>query len=212
VRSRAVSVYAVTNSRTVPDAPGLRPVRVGNLTALVASARRAPAPTAANLRRYHETIAAIAAVLPAVLPVRFATIMTEPELVLVLRARAKSLTETLRRVRGGVQMTLRLAGVPQQDAAAVRPPGGRARSGMDYLQQRAAREREVPGFEAVRSVLGAWIVEERVERKGEVVSVYHLIRRTAAPAYRRAATAALVRAGLRGVVSGPFPPYAFSAL
>ena len=213
MRSKAVSVYAVTNSRTVPDAPGLRPVRVGNLTALVANARRAPAPTAANLRRYHETIAAIAAVLPAVLPVRFGTIMTEPELVLVLRARAKSLTETLRRVRGGVQMTLRLAGVPQrQDAGAIRPPAGRARSGLDYLRQRAARERDVPGFEAVRSALDAWIVEERVERKGEVVSVYHLIRRQAAAAYGRAATAALARAGLRGVVSGPFPPYAFSAL
>ena len=64
----------------------------------------------------------------------------------------------------------------------------------------------------MRSALGAWIVEERVERKGEVVSVYHLIRRQAAAAYGRAATAALARAGLRGVVSGPFPPYAFSAL
>ena len=213
MRSNTVSVYAITNSRTVPDAPNLRAIRVGHLTALVTNARRAPAPTAANLRRYHHTIAAIAVALPAVLPVRFATVMTEPELALVLSARAKSLSETLKRVRGAAQMTLRLAGVPhQRDAKAARVSGDRARSGLDYLRQRAEREREVPGFEGVRSALESWIVEERVERKGEIVSVYHLIRRRSAAAYGRAASAAIARAGLRGVVSGPFPPYAFSAL
>ena len=76
-----VTVYAITNSRTVPDIPGLRALRVGTLAALVTDTRRTPAPSPANLRRYHRTIAAIADALPAALPARFGTLMTEPELV-----------------------------------------------------------------------------------------------------------------------------------
>jgi hypothetical protein len=43
-----------------------------------------------------------------------------------------------------------------------------------------------------------------------MASVYHLIPRGRAKQYARAARAAARRAGLRAVVSGPFPPYAFA--
>ena len=207
-----VSVYAITSSRAVPAIRGMRVVRVGTLAALVTDTRRPPAPTPANLRRYHHVLAAIADAMPAALPARFGTTLTEPELALVLHMRSKSLADTLRRVRGRVQMTIRLTGAPKQTENVVtrRAEKKTARSGREYLLARAARERDLPGFNGIRDVLGRWIEEERIERRGNVVSVYHLVPRRTAAAYARAASEAIAAAGLRGIVSGPFPPYAFS--
>jgi hypothetical protein len=206
-----VSVYAITSSRDVPELPGVRIVRVGTLAALVTDTRRPPAPTAMNLRRYHHTLAAIADAVPATLPARFGTTLTEPELALILHMRSKSLADTLRRVRGRVQMTIRLTGTPKRKEDVVDLPAKKtARSGREYLRAQSARERDLPGFDVVRDVLGRWIEEERVERRSNVVSVYHLVPRRAAAAYARTAAAAIAAAGLRGIVSGPFPPYAFS--
>jgi hypothetical protein len=204
-----VNVYAITNSRTVPEIAGLRAVRVGALTALVTDVRRPPAATTANLRKYHRTLAVIADATPATLPVRFGTTMSEPELAIILFSRATSLTATLRRVRGRVQMTLRL---PGRSGAATRPPAKPVKSGREYLRTLAARERDIPGFDVVRKTLSPWIKEERIDRRGTIVSVYHLVARRSAAAYARRATAAMADAGLVVVVSGPFPPYAFGAL
>lgn len=208
-----VTVYAITNSRTVPVIPRLRAVRVGTLAALVADTRRTPAPTPANLRRYHRTVAAIADALPAALPARFGTLMTEAELAIVLHARAPSLIAALRRVRGRVQMTLRLTGARSRRGEPSGPPPAKpvTGSGLAYLRALAVRERDIPGFDGVRTQLRSWIEEERVERRGDVVSVYHLVPRRSAGAYARTAARSITDAGLRGVVSGPFPPYAFSA-
>jgi hypothetical protein len=43
-----------------------------------------------------------------------------------------------------------------------------------------------------------------------VASVYHLIPRASVPAYRRALQSAARDAGVRVIVSGPWPPYAFA--
>ena len=206
-----VTVYAITSSRAVPDLPGLRVVRVGALAAFVTDARRASAPTPVNLRRYHRTIAAISDAMPAVLPVRFGTTLAESELALTLRTRADSLIGALRRVRGRVQMTVRLTGAPtEKNPVPLRAARMATASGREYLIARAIRERDVPGFGAVREALGVWIREERIERQGNVVTVYHLVPRRAAAAYARTASDAIAAVGLRGIVSGPFPAYAFS--
>ena len=207
-----VSVFAITSSRAVPDVPGVRVVRVGRLAALVSDTRRPPAPTAANLRRYHRLLAEIADAVPAVLPARFGTTLTEPELAPVLRLRSKSLADTLRLVRGRVQMTIRLTGAPERPGSVgtTRAAKKTTGSGREYLLDRAARARDLPGFNEIRPRLHRWIDEERIERRGHVVSVYHLVPRRSAAAYARAASEAIAAAGVRGIVSGPFPPYAFS--
>jgi hypothetical protein len=53
--------------------------------------------------------------------------------------------------------------------------------------------------------------DERVETRAGVTSVYHLVPRAAAEAYRRALDRAAAAQGLRIAVSGPWPPYAFAA-
>jgi hypothetical protein len=203
-----VNVYAITSSRGVPDIDGMRVIRVGALAALVTDVRRPPAATPANLRKYHRTLAIIADAVPATVPVRFGTTMSESELAIILFSRAISLTKTLRRVRGRVQMTLRLPGTGRFTA----PPAGPVKSGREYLRTIAARERDVPGFDAVRKILARWIMEERIERRDNIVSIYHLVPRRSAAVYARRANAAMADAGVRGVVSGPFPPYAFGTL
>lgn len=213
--SGTVTVYAITSSRIVPQIAGLRlrALRVGPLTALVASARRAPAPTTAALRRYHQTITAIAAALPAVLPARFGTRMTEPELATVLHLRAAAFRAALKQVSGRVQMTLRLTGTgtnTEQRAAG----GGRTasrESGTAYLRSLASQS-QVPGFAPIREALGRFIKAERVEHQGAVTSIYHLVPRRSAGAYATAAAEALSASGMRAVVSGPFPAYAFTAI
>jgi hypothetical protein len=120
-------------------------------------------------------------------------------------------------------MTVRVMGTGIEDQGSGQPaavartlsgprgePGKARPTGTAYLKARAA-ERDVPEFAPVRAVVRRWVRDERVEKRGRLASVYHLVPRGAAPAYRRALEAAAAAAGLRIVVSGPWPPYAFSS-
>jgi hypothetical protein len=70
----------------------------------------------------------------------------------------------------------------------------------------------VPGFEPVRNAVARWVRDERVEHRAGVCSVYHLVPRSSAGAYRRAAQLAAGSADVTALVSGPHPPYAFATL
>jgi hypothetical protein len=52
--------------------------------------------------------------------------------------------------------------------------------------------------------------EERVEQHGNIATVYHLVPRGSVGAYRRALEKQAGETGVRLMVSGPWPPYAFS--
>jgi hypothetical protein len=51
--------------------------------------------------------------------------------------------------------------------------------------------------------------DERVEKRERVATVYHLVPRASAEAYRRAIDRAAAAARLQVIVSGPWPAYAF---
>ena len=193
----------------------LRLVGAGTLGAVTGELGRAPAPTPANVRRYDEVIRALGATFPALLPARFGTCFTDPEeLTFILRARGASLRAALAHVRGRVQMNVRIV----RDARTVGTDEPQRferleRSGASYLRARAAQAqlaREIEGFEPVRSAVRRWVRDERVEKRAEVASVYHLVPRGSVAAYRRALEASAADARLRVVVTGPFPPYAFA--
>jgi len=210
-------VYAIASHGTVPRVRGVRLRAIGfdGVWAIVASARRTPAASPANLRQHHRVVAAIAAESTAVLPARFGAVMDETELEVILRSRRPALAASLRHVRGQVQMTLRVlepAGSPPIERSGGRRAWSR-RSGREYLLDRAAAasSRQIPGFAPIRNTLGRWIRDERVERAKAITSVYHLIPRRAVTPYRRAAAAAIDDSGQRVVLSGPFPPYAFAS-
>ena len=213
-------VYAVIASRRSPASLRLRNggrfhiVREAAVAAVVTD-RPAASPTAANLGRYNRTMQELAQKFSAILPVRFGTRMAEDELRFVLSSRRRSLGRALAHVRRRAQMTVRIMRRPP--VAARRPESEipHPLTGQDYLRQRAraaSAARAVPGFEPVRNAVRRWVRDERVEHRGGVSSVYHLIPRTSADAYRREVQRSAVAAGLPVIVSGPWPPYAFASL
>jgi hypothetical protein len=191
----------------------LRAMTVGRVTAIVGELTRPPRPTRAALRKYSEVLQSLSERLPALLPARFGTCVQDLiELTFILQSRQEALLRNLRDVRGRVQMSGRIV----QPAASIPEPAtptASPRSGADYLRARAAavaREQEVAGFAPVRAAVSRWVRDERVEKRGLIASVYHLVPRAQADKYRRTLEHAARKAGLRLTVSGPWPPYAFS--
>ena len=120
-------------------------------------------------------------------------------------------------------MTIRLVGsdpgdvtfrgqTPVTRRSGVRPRN-KATQGTQYLQQRmaaAATARAVPGFEPVRDAVRRFVTDERVEKRGEVVTVNHLVLRSAARRYLDAVERAAADSSVSLIVSGPWAPYAFA--
>ena len=214
-----MTVYAIVPGRPVPSIrvrdERLRVVRRGPVAAVVSESPRGRSPSPANLRRHDRVMRALAGRVTAILPVRFGTSMAEDELTFVLTARRAAFVRALAHVRNRVQMTVRVPGArsPVHDPSpAVYQAHATAATGREYLLTRArqvAAARAVPGFAPIRESVRRWVRDERVERRGTVASVYHLIPRTSADAYRRAVGHASADAGLRVIVTGPWPPYAF---
>jgi len=202
----------------------LRVITVDRLSAIVGELKRVPGPTIRNLRRYAAVIEAIASKVPAILPARFATTVADrDELAFILRSRGTALRQRLRAVRGRAQMTIRLVGsdpgdvtlrgqTPVTRRSGVRPRN-KATQGTQYLQQRiaiAARARAVAGFDPIRNAVGRFVKDERVEKRGDVVTINHLVPRTAASRYLTAVERAAEEGAIRLSVSGPWAPYAFA--
>ncbi len=202
----------------------LRVITVDRLAAVVGELKRVPAPTIKNLRRYATVIEEIASKVPAILPARFATTVADrDELTFILRSRGVALRQRLRAVRGRAQMTIRLVGsdpgdvtfrgqTPVTRRSGVRPRN-KATQGTQYLQQRmaiAARARAVTGFEPIRNAIRRFVKDERVEKRGDVVTVNHLVPRTTASRYLMAVERAAEEGAIRLSVSGPWAPYAFA--
>lgn len=163
----------------------------------------APPVSEPELRRQHSLVVRVFEAVPAVIPARFGSLLEEPELAAVLRRRKDVITAALERVRGNVQMTLRMAGV------VAAPVGTPSTSGRDYLRRR--REELVPPVpphaEATRRALGAVILDERRKAGDGNVVIYHLIRRSDVKEYRDTVT----NIGAPAIsVTGPFPAFAFA--
>jgi hypothetical protein len=202
------------------------------VVAIVGELPRPLRPTPDNLRRYHAVMGRLAARLPSLLPARFSTSFDDlAELTFVLRSRQASLGGALAHVRGRVQMTLRIVeaggareaeadvaseagrGASEPSRALSAPPAAAAQPGTGYLRARAtaaAHVREIAGFEPIRAAVRRWIRDERVEKRAGIASVYHLIPRSSADSYRSAAARAAAASGMRIVLSGPWPAYAFA--
>jgi hypothetical protein len=215
-------VYALRSTRagpvTVRGVMGepLQAVRVGRIDAIVGRVRAVPGPTDANLRRYSRLMSALWRGTPALLPARFGTSARDlSDLQVMIRSRERTLRRSLRAVRNRAQMTIRIVGSNLPEVGRVRPirEGKSAttarQSGTQYLRSRQ-REYDVPAFTPLRAAVRRWIRDERVEKRGGVASIYHLVPRGSADRYLSAIEEAAREAGVRMIVSGPWPPYAFA--
>ena len=225
-----ICVYALVSSPparlgvTGTAGERLRVITADRIFAVVGELRRAPAPSVRNLRRYAVVIESIASRVPAILPARFGTTVTDRgELTFILRSRRATLRQRLRAVRGRAQMTIRLlesesgdGPSPSRSTVTGRTRlrlGSGATQGTQYLQRRreiAANARAVPEFESVRNIVRRYVKDERVDKRGGVVTINHLVPRASVARYRDLVERAADDNGVRLIVSGPFPPYAFA--
>ena len=217
----------------------LHAVTAGPIAAIVGGLRAAPRPSEATVRAYDRTVRSLARRVPALLPARFGTcVRGEDELRAILGDREPALRRALAAVRDRVQMTVRMVsrdsgsgirgselgigdsgfgtrrsglGLPDRES---RIPNPESRiPGTSYLKARAAaaaRERAVPAFEPLRPAVQRWVRAERVEKRGDVATLYHLVPRRVADRYRGALEEAARDAKVRLLVSGPWPAYAFA--
>jgi gas vesicle protein GvpL/GvpF len=210
----------------------LRAVRIGAIDAVIGRASRIPKPTEHNLRKHGRIISALWRRTSALLPARFGTSVADvAELEVIVGTREKTLRRTLRSVRNRAQMTVRMlprSGTRDSGLGRMANPSSVSGSripnpesripdpesrGHSYLHARVAdaqRARDVPGFAPLRRAVKTWVRAERVEKRGRVATIYHLVPRGSADRYRAALERAAGAASVRMLVSGPWPPYAFA--
>jgi len=200
----------------------LRAVNAAATSAMVADHAGPLLPTVKALRAHDAVVRRTARIAPAVLPVRFGTLVaSDRSLVALLDEWSDELLTALTLVDRRCQMTLRLfapagavspseeSGAP--DIAAVEG----TLPGTSYLEGRArahARAQSAPELEPLREALASIVAAERITRHDQgplLLTAYHLIPRGAAPAYRKLLQRHAVPLHARATVSGPWPPYAF---
>ena len=192
----------------------LRLARSQEVIAVTGPMETAPALSPEALAGHDTVVRRLAEQVEAILPARFGeALRDEAELIAHLAPRGHELAEALERVRGCVQMTLRVFGSPdQREEEPVE--GGPGTRYLAARRQEHERATSLPEIEPLREILKPLIRAERVERReaGPLLgSVYHLVKKEDIPAYRAAVREAEGLLGERRFTfSGPWPPYAFA--
>jgi hypothetical protein len=205
----------------------VRVLRLGRLSAVVSEAGEQAAPVADENVLAHSRVNAAALARTTPLPFRFGTRATRERLAGYVSANEAALVAALARVRGCVEMSVKLLERPQGESESEvgsrksevkTVEGGR---GTAFL---LAKRREILGGEDARrraEELAAWLAEgvsglaretaARVRPAGAIaVSAAHLIERARVAEYRaRLRSLGAQRPGVRLLTSGPWPPYSF---
>jgi hypothetical protein len=186
----------------------LHVLRVGNVDAVVERQHLPMDPTTEALEEQHAIIVRLAERAPALLPARFGSRMNESALRQTVSRRESEILESLARVRGCRQMTIRIFG----EADPEDPVVGRVPSGTEFLKSRQARAHyQPPEVAVIRDALRSLVAAERVEsgQRGLRVTIFHLVATADVDAYRTRA-ASLRLDPYPVTVTGPFPAFAFA--
>jgi len=177
----------------------------------VAAERRADVPPLelGALKKHHLAVARLWKGAPAVLPVRFGTLLESSDISDALDGRDAELAEAFDRVRGRGQFSWRAPRASRANSAAVNEPPSPT-SGTEYLRRAAHASTPPARFSSIRRQLAPFIAAERYEpsRPALPETLYHLVDRKGIDAYLAAASR--IRASSPApALSGPFPPFAF---
>ena len=180
--------------------------------AFVVVERRADVPPIAfgTLTTHQGVVARLAKRVPAILPVRFGTLLEPAELEEAVEERGDEIAEAFDLVRHRVQFTWRAVGKTRR-----RIPVSRATelTGTQFLRKaaRAANPPAPAAFRPLRARLAALAVRQRYQPGTDTLpgAVYHLVGRADVSKYT-AAAAALGTTSPVLAISGPFPPFAFA--
>jgi hypothetical protein len=202
------------------DAPGgpmtvarhrLEILSIGGIHVVVERLAAPPAASETALRTQHAIVDRLARTFAAVLPARFGSFMSPDGLQQVIGPRRVELRKALRRLRGRVQMTARIA---TPVAEPLPPPRGRAPSGTAYLNaRRAALSGPRPRLAAALSeAVHSLAHDERIETDAAHgrTALFHVIDRADVRRYRATVDRFAAAEGERVVVTGPYAPFAFT--
>jgi hypothetical protein len=198
-----IDLLAITDDPRPPESP-VGAVRSGGLSVLYAPAEE-QAITAAALWKREAMLEALMEGRD-LLPVRYGTLVADERAAAeAVAARGAELAAGLERVRGAVELAVRVRSL---ETAAPAPAEAPAVSGRDYLRARVA------GAEVARELHEplAALARESVRRHGsELLRAAYLVDRDAVEPF-----VALVRrlqeahADLALLCTGPWPPYSFT--
>jgi len=197
-------VLAISTARDAKRAE-VDAVAVKSVAAIVQRRTSAPPVTEEALRAQAEALSKLEARGLSFLPVRFGTVVRdEAELKQLVAPIAKALADALALTRGRRQMTVRVRG--------MRPKAPRT-SGRAFLAARA-RDARVPEADPVRKAVARLIAaEETGPARGPYAgAVHHLVDAANIERYIAAVTDLQRRSPGRFVLSGPMPPFAFTAV
>lgn len=175
------------------------------------------------LRKHQAIVIRLARLVPAILPVRFGTLVDTEELQDRLSGRSEELAAAFGLVRNRVQFTWRVKGRRSPATAGrkaeVGQPGRSGAldsptlTGAEYLRRLSGAARPAPpaAYRAVRRDLSRLIAAERFQpQQGPAQeALYHLVETAKARPYL-ARAAAIRRADPRLSLTGPWPPFAFT--
>jgi gas vesicle protein GvpL/GvpF len=208
-----IELYAITDNPgpPLPDAgPPLELVPIDGLAAVCAPAADADM-SAETLWRHEEIVEALMADRD-LLPVRYGTRLEDEHAVArVVEERRDQLAAALERVRGAVELSVR---VVVAGTAPASPPAGDPASGVEYLRLRsrgeASRERAGRALHEPLSALSRASVEVR-PRPPELFHAAYLVARGAVESFAtEVARLQEANAGLGILCTGPWPPYSFA--
>jgi gas vesicle protein GvpL/GvpF len=190
------------------------PIAVRELGACyVAAERRADVPPVelGALKQHHAVVARLWKDVPAVLPVRFGTLLDEAEIAEVLEDKEEELSEAFDLVRGRAQFSWRAPAAERRARSARIIERPEPMSGTEYLRRAARAPTPPPRFTSIRRSLRPFIAAERYEASRPAVpeTLYHLVDRKRIDAYLAAASRISSSSSRAPALSGPFPPYAF---
>lgn len=237
-RSATVWWYAVVDAAAANGAlsrlgdPALRCVTVGPLGLIVSSQQAAVSPgvtvagdgvdheLAAAAVHHDEVVSGLAALVPALVPIRFGTLADYQELSSLDQASVDRCRALLDRVRDCQEWGLRLMAVGAEPA----PDGEDAASGAAYLEavrdrHRArreaatARDAVITNLQRSLALLSDQVAQLSGRRPGQLASLAYLVRRERAGEFHesvRAARDELHACGIEAVVTGPWAPYSFT--
>jgi Gas vesicle synthesis protein GvpL/GvpF len=202
-----IEIYAITD--TPPRDPrGLTAVRGDGLVALCGQAETEQQLSADQLWRHEEVVESLMEECE-LLPVRYGTrVEDEDAAQRVLIDRRNELVNALDRVRGAVEVSLRVFVTDFEDDV---PPGG----GADYLEWRARRQRDRLAARACVHGRLALLARDSAERVAsdphELFREAYLVDRSDVEAFvARVAELEAANSRLRLLCTGPWPAYSFT--
>jgi hypothetical protein len=225
----ALYVYAIVDQPEIalPAVTGvgnaaISGLRAGDLMAVISQTDLGTVPLSRDNLLCHERVIEALMSARAVLPTRFGTTAESAErLQKALETNGAGYSRNLDRVRGRVEIALRVGWEPAEEAPAARPRVSEAASGRGYmlalLKQTQASQRQRDDAETLAAALTAGlhdladgIVEKVLPTPKLLLKAAYLVRREDVPeAKRRIEALRAAHPNLAILATGPWPAYSF---